>query len=76
MEDWKIRVQYLDRYDVILDLSKSKALKKFRELKESMFEKQIVWCELIFDSIENENEVIVDSFENKVVSLFGYNIVF
>lgn len=49
-------------------------MKIFNELKLKMFEKQIVWCELIHAPIDSD-EIIIDSFENKIVSIMGKNLI-
>ena len=75
MDDWKIRVQYINNYEVIMDKTEKEARKIFNNLKSKMYEKQIVWCELIHNPIDANEEIIVDSFENKVVSIMGYKMI-
>ena len=74
MDDWKVRIQYLDDYEVIMDKTEKEAKKLFTDLKSKMYEKQVVWCELIHSPIDSDEE-IVDDFENKVLSLMGHKIV-
>ena len=74
MDDWKVRVQYINKYDVQLDKTEKQARKIFVDLKSKMYEKQIVWCELIHAPIDAE-EKIIDSFENKVVSIMGCKMI-
>lgn len=74
MDDWKVRVQYINKYDVQLDKTEKQARKIFVDLKSKMYEKQIVWCELIHAPIDLEEKVI-DSFENKVVSIMGCKMI-
>lgn len=74
MDDWKVRVQYINKYDVQLDKTEKQAMKIFNDLKSKMYEKQIVWCELIHAPIDAEEKVI-DSFENKVVSIMGHKVI-
>lgn len=74
MDDWKVRVQYINKYDVHLDKTEKQARKIFVDLKSKMYEKQIVWCELIYAPIDAEEKVI-DSFENKVVSIMGHKVI-
>ena len=74
MDDWKIRVQYINNYEVIMDKTKNETRRIFNNLKSKMHEKQIVWCELIH-SPADADEIIVDSFENKVVSIMGCKMI-
>lgn len=74
MDDWKLRIQYINNYDVILDKTETEARKIFNNLKSKMYEKQIVWCELIHAPVDTD-EIIVDSFENKVVSVMGHKMI-
>ena len=74
MDDWKVRAQYINKYDVQLDKTEKQARKIFNDLKSKMYEKQIVWCELIHAPIDLEEKVI-DSFENKVVSIMGCKMI-
>lgn len=74
MNDWKIRIKYIDDYKVIMDKTEKQARKIFNDLKSTMYEKQIVWCELIHAPIDTD-EIIVDDFENKVVSIIGHNLI-
>ena len=74
MDDWKVRVQYINKYDVQLDKTEKQARKIFNDLKSKMYEKQIVWCELIHAPIDLEEKGI-DSFENKVVSIMGCKMI-
>lgn len=74
MNDWKIRIKYIDDYKVIMDKTEKQARKIFNDLKSTMYEKQIVWCELIHAQIDTD-EIIVDDFENKVVSIIGHNLI-
>jgi hypothetical protein len=39
-----------------------------------MYEKQIVWCELIYAPYDEE-ETIIDDFENKVLSIMGHKVI-
>lgn len=39
-----------------------------------MYEKQVVWCELIHSPIDADEEII-DDFENKVLSVMGHKVV-
>lgn len=74
MNDWKIRIKYIDDYKVIMDKTEKQARKIFNDLKSTMYEKQIVWCELIHAPIDTD-EIIVDDFDNKVVSIIGHNLI-
>lgn len=75
MDDWKVRIDCLHEYEVKMDLTEKQARKIFNELKEKMYEKQIVWCELIHSPLDADEEIIVDSFENKVMSVMGHKVV-
>lgn len=76
MDDWKVRIQYINRYEVLMDKTEKQAKKIFNDLKSKMYEKQVVWCELIqIPADEDADEIIVDDFENKVVSVMGYKII-
>ena len=75
MDDWKVRIQYIDRYEVKMDLTEKQAKKIFNDLKSKMYEKQVVWCELIHSPIEADEEIIVDDFENKVLSVMGHKVI-
>lgn len=74
MDDWKIRVQYINKYDVLLDKTEKQARKIFDDLKSKMYEKQIAWCELIYSPVDAD-EIIMEDFENKVISLMGYEVI-
>ena len=74
MDDWKVRVQYINKYDVQLDKTEKQARKIFNDLKSKMYEKQIVWCELIHAPI-NIEESIIDDFENKVLNVLGHKLI-
>ena len=75
MDDWKVRIQYIDRYEVKMDKTEKEAKKIFNDMKSKMYEKQVVWCELIHSPIEADEEIIVDDFENKVLSVMGHKII-
>lgn len=75
MDDWKVRIQYIDRYEVLMDKTEKEAKKIFNDMKSKMYEKQIVWCELIHSPIEADEEIIVDDFENKVLSVMGHKVI-
>ena len=74
MDDWKIRVQYIYKYKVLLDKTEKEARKIFNDLKSKKHEKQIVWCELIHAPI-NIEESIIDDFENKVLNVLGHKLI-
>ena len=74
MDDWKVRIQYIDRYEVKMDKTEKESRKIFNELKSKMYDKQIAWCELIHSSIDADEE-IVDDFENKVLSVMGHKVI-
>ena len=74
MDDWKVRIQYIDRYEVLMDKTEKQAKKIFNDLKSKMYEKQVLWCELIHSPIDEE-EIIVDDFENKVLSVMGCKVI-
>ena len=74
MDEWKGRVQYSNKYDVQLDKTEKQARKIFNDLKSKMYEKQIVWCELIHAPI-NIEESIIDDFENKVLNVLGHKLI-
>ena len=76
MDNWKVRIQYLDRYEVKMDKTEKQAKKIFNDLKAKRYEKQVVWCELVYlPNDEYVDEVIVDSFENRVINVLGYDMV-
>ncbi len=75
MDDWKVRIQHIDKYEVKMDLTEKEAKKIFSDLKSKMCEKQIVWCELIHSPIEADEEIIVDDFENRVLSVMGHKMI-
>lgn len=75
MDDWKVRIQYIDRYEVLMDKTEKEAKKIFNDMKSKMYEKQVVWCELIHSPIEADEEIIVDDFENKVLSVMGHKVI-
>lgn len=75
MDDWKVRIQYVDEYEVKMDLTEKQAKKIFNDMKSKMYEKQVVWCELIHDSLDADDEFIVDDFENTVLKLMGHKVV-
>ena len=75
MDDWKVRIECLHEYEVKMDLTEKQARKIFNDMKSKMYEKQIVWCELIHSPIDADEEIIVDDFENKVLSLMGHEVV-
>ena len=74
MDNWKIRIQYINKYEVKVDLTEKQAKNKFLKLKENMYNKKIVWCELVYNPID-EDEIIVDSFENETVKILGCEII-
>lgn len=74
MDDWKVRIQYIDRYEVQMDKTEKQARKIFNELKEKMYLKQVVWCELIYAPL-HKDETVIDDFENKVVSVLGHEMI-
>lgn len=75
MDDWKVRIECLHEYEVKMDLTESQARKIFNDMKSKMYEKQIVWCELIHSPLDADEEIIVDAFENKVLSVMGHEVV-
>lgn len=74
MDDWKVRIQYIDRYEVLMDKTEKEAKEIFNDLKSKKYEKQIVWCELIHAPIDTDERIIGD-FENNVLSVMGHKIV-
>lgn len=74
MDDWKIRVQYINKYEVLMDKTEKQARKIFDDLKSKMHDKQVVWCELIHSPIDAE-ESIIEDFENKVLNVLGYKLI-
>lgn len=74
MDDWKIRIQYINRYEVLLDKTEKQARKIFNDLKAKMHEKQIIWCELIHAQVDAE-EIVIEDFENKVLNVLGYKLI-
>lgn len=74
MDNWKVRVQYLDKYEVEMDKTEKQARKIFDIMRTKRYEKQVVWCELIYSSVD-EDEAVVDSFENRVISVMGHKMV-
>lgn len=71
MDDWKLRIQYPDRYEVILDKTEKEARKILSKLKSG---KQVVWCELIHYPVDAD-ETVVDSFENQVITVLGKDVI-
>lgn len=74
MNDWKVRIQYTNKYEVLMDKTEKEAKKIFNELKSKMYDKQIIWCELIHAPIDVD-ETIVDDFENKTIQVLGYKLI-
>lgn len=74
MDDWKVAIQYIDRYEVKLDLTEKQAKKLFEDLRTKSHEKQVVWCELIHRPVDAD-EIIVEDFENKVVLVMGHKVI-
>ena len=70
MEDWKLRIGYVNgKFEVTDWLTESKARKKFENLKKKRLEKKILWCELIYSSLDDDEEIVIDDFKSKVVDL-------
>ena len=74
MDNWKLRIQYIDKYSVLMDKTEKQAKKIFNDLKQKMYEKKIVWCELIYSPCDAD-EIIVDDFENKVACILGNKVI-
>lgn len=74
MDDWKIRVQYISKYEVLMDKTEKQARKIFDDLKSKAHEDQIEWCELIHAPIDAE-EIIVEDFESKLLNVLGYKLI-
>ena len=74
MDNWKVRVQYINKYEVLMDKTEKQARKIFDDLKSKAHEKQIEWCELIHAPIDAE-EIIIEDFENKVLNVLGYKLI-
>lgn len=77
MEDYKVAYENKKGYHVTDWTTKQKALRKFNSLKN---EKEIntIYAELIYSSIDDNTEdevVVIDSFERKVVSILGSKII-
>lgn len=71
MEDYKLCIQYKNgKYEVTDWMTESKARKKFENLKKKRLEKEVLWCELVYSSLEDEDEeIVIDDFESQVIDL-------
>ena len=79
MEEYKVKWETVDGgYHVSEWMTKQSARKMFDNKKKDLNNK-IVWCELIFSSLDDDTvdeEQVIDSFDRKKVDIMGATMLF